>query len=55
MDNDNKLEKNDSEHDSSDKKGSDCKLCVGSDEKKKNGTVEPLINCSKCLTICKKN
>lgn len=37
----------------SDKKGAECKLCFGTAEKNKTGTVEPLIHCSKCLTICK--
>jgi hypothetical protein len=26
---------------------------LGTAEKNKKGTVEPLIHCSKCLTICK--
>ncbi|VVC38218.1 Hypothetical protein CINCED_3A004734 [Cinara cedri] len=51
IDTDNKLETNDSEYDPSDKKGAECKLCLNNAEKNKKGTVEPLINCSKCLTI----
>lgn len=46
--------KNGLENSPSDKKGAECKLCLGTAEKNKNGTVEPLIHCSKCSTICKK-
>lgn len=52
---DNKLGKNGLEYGPCDKKGAECKLCLGTAEKNKKGTVEPLINCSKCLTICKIN
>ncbi|XP_025418937.1 uncharacterized protein LOC112689436 isoform X2 [Sipha flava] len=51
IDVDNKLEKNELEFGPSDKKGAECKLCLGTAEKNKKGTVEPLIHCSKCLTI----
>lgn len=51
---DNKLGKNDLEYGPSDKKGAECKLCFNTAEKNKKGTIEPLINCSKCLSICKK-
>lgn len=54
IDIDNKLGKSDLECGPSDKKGAECKLCVGTSEKNKNGIAEPLIHCSKCLTICKK-
>jgi len=49
------LGKNGLEYGPSDKKGAECKLCLGTAEKNKKGTIEPLIHCSKCLTICKKN
>jgi len=39
----------------SDKKGAECKSCFGTADKNKIGSVEPLIHCSKCLTICKNN
>lgn len=55
IDIDNKSGKNDLEYGPSDKKGAECKQCFGTAEKNKNGTVEPLIHCSKCLTICKIN
>ncbi|XP_022170869.1 titin isoform X2 [Myzus persicae] len=35
----------------SDKKGAECKSCFGTADKNKIGSVEPLIHCSKCLTI----
>lgn len=53
MEVDNKLGKNGLEYGPSDKKGAECKLCLGNAEKNKLGSVEPLIHCSKCLTICK--
>lgn len=53
IDADNKVEKNDLENGPSDKKGAECKLCLGTAEKNKKGSIEPLIHCSKCLTICK--
>lgn len=37
----------------SDKKGAECKVCLGTAERNKKETAEPLIHCSKCLTICK--
>lgn len=55
MDIDNKLEKHGLECGPSDKKGAECKLCSGTAEKNKNEIAEPLIHCSKCLTICKIN
>lgn len=53
IDIDNKSEKTDLENGPSDKKGAECKLCLGTAEKNKKGSIEPLIHCSKCLTICK--
>lgn len=50
---DDKSGKNDVENGPSDKKGAECKLCFGTADKNKKGSVEPLIHCSKCLTICK--
>lgn len=49
----NKLGENILECGPSDKKGAECKLCFGTAEKNKKETVEPLIHCSKCLSICK--
>ncbi|XP_001947369.2 myosin-9 isoform X1 [Acyrthosiphon pisum] len=51
IDNDNKSDKNCLEYGPSDKKGAECKLCLGTADKNKIGSVEPLIHCSKCLTI----
>lgn len=53
IDIDDKLGKNDVENGPSDKKGAECKLCFGTADKNKKGTVEPLIHCSKCFSICK--
>ncbi|XP_050433231.1 putative autophagy-related protein 11 isoform X2 [Adelges cooleyi] len=47
----NKLTKNDYEMGPSDRKGAECKLCIGNSEKNSKGTTEPLIHCSKCLSI----
>lgn len=55
IDIDNKPDKNCLEYGPSDKKGAECKLCLGTADKNKIGSVEPLIHCSKCLTICKNN
>jgi len=55
IDVDNKSDKNRLEYGPSDKKGAECKLCLGTADKNKIGSVEPLIHCSKCLTICKSN
>ncbi|XP_025198908.1 uncharacterized protein LOC112597185 isoform X2 [Melanaphis sacchari] len=51
IDVDNKSDKNCLEYGPSDKKGAECKLCLGTADKNKIGSVEPLIHCSKCLTI----
>ncbi|KAF0762926.1 PHD finger protein [Aphis craccivora] len=51
IDVDNKSDKNRLEYGPSDKKGAECKLCLGTADKNKIGSVEPLIHCSKCLTI----
>lgn len=55
IDIDNKSGKNNLEYGPSDKKGAECKHCLGTADKNKKGTIEPLIHCSKCLTICKTN
>ncbi|KAL4122010.1 hypothetical protein QTP88_014423 [Uroleucon formosanum] len=51
IDVDNKSDKNCLGYGPSDKKGAECKLCFGTADKNKIGSVEPLIHCSKCLTI----
>ncbi|XP_060850970.1 titin homolog isoform X2 [Rhopalosiphum padi] len=51
IDVDNKSDKNCLEYGPSDKKGAECKLCFGTADKNKIGSVEPLIHCFKCLTI----
>ncbi|XP_026823326.1 uncharacterized protein LOC113561226 isoform X2 [Rhopalosiphum maidis] len=51
IDVDNKSDKNCLEYGPSDKKGAECKLCFGTADKNKIGSVEPLIHCFKCSTI----